>query len=495
MIIFGAGSGETGGTGEASGVGASVAGGAGEVENHSPPVGQQEVGLKVGGRLELMVLAADDPIGVKREALLEEEDMETRFEEDDVFEPGNESILDITTEEDSANAETDLSRKRAPPSSTPIVLGRSYGTVRAARRAASCGRPLNPSPVTVELVDTGSFITDGDERILHCNLEHNLKDRLNKTLSFDPQRCWCNTCPGGGHNALAGREGGPVVIVAADQTFPACLPSGSGGKECVRVIRVEDGSLLEIAHALADAIKGHKLISGTIILLGSLSYLANVGTAQYITDWVRSRWWLKERFGSDTLVMPLAPVPVGGLCGCSTVRALVETLTWFSSLSTTEAVLMKGTHSLFMHKFLGRTGGRGWANGRQSMRVPANLDTKAFVSLVSEGWGCLPDGIPPLPPAAEKELILPMLTCLNDAFGLNLDLELNFARGLKDIRTGAKLSNSKLHVAVVGGSNADRLAEALIKDGLTELGRARMAANERSCGGSGGQVGGTGSKS
>ena len=92
-----------------------------------------------------------------------------------------------------------------------------------------------------------------------------------------------------------------------DQAFPACLPE-TDGNECVRITRVEDGSL----HALADAIGGTALVKGTVFLIGLLSHLSTVGTGQYITDWVRTRHWLRTRFGEHCMVLPLLPVLVQG---------------------------------------------------------------------------------------------------------------------------------------------------------------------------------------
>ena len=189
--------------------------------------------------------------------------------------------------------------------------------------------------------------------------------------------------------------------------------------ECLRVVRVEDGSLQEVIHALADAVSGGTLVKSTVIALGSISHLAEVGSAQYITDWVRSRHWLKARYGEHIVVIPLIPVMHTGLDGRSTVRALLEVLHWFLSLGDTEAVLMKGIFQKYIETNLARSVGRGWADSRQCLRAPAGLNTKAFVSLVSEGWGCRPDSIPPLLPPAEQEIILSLVAMLNDAFCTN----------------------------------------------------------------------------
>ena len=143
------------------------------------------------------------------------------------------------------------------------------------------------------------------------------------------------------------------------------------GNECVRIIRVEDGSLQEIVHALADAIGGAALVKGTVFLIGSLSHLSTVGTGQYITDWVRTRHWLRSRFGEHCMVLPLLPVLVQG-GGMSTVRSVIETLHSFAALNATEAVLMKGIFHNFINTHLPRMMGQGWADGCQVLRVPGH---------------------------------------------------------------------------------------------------------------------------
>ena len=254
-----------------------------------------------------------------------------------------------------------------------------------------------------------------------------------------------------------------MVLVGSDQCFPACLPAGDG-EECIRVVRVEDGSLQEVTYALADAIGSTDLHQGTIFLIGSVTYLSTVGTQQYITDWVRSRWWLKNRFGESCKVLPLVPVAVQGIGGMSTVRSILETLHWFASLKDTEAILMKKHIEYFCATFLtagNSTSETGWANSRQCFRVPAGLDTKASVLLVSEGWGCRPDCIPPLSLAAERKIILSLTEELNSAFDTSLSTELCLERSSADMCSARRHRGLQKLIAVVGGSHAARLSEQL----------------------------------
>ena len=391
----------------------------------------------------------------------EEEDDEILIVDPDI------DLLDSEPElDDSDRSRAAGGLKRGRPGDGPVEpnLGQSYRTIRSARAAASSQTMLNPSPCTVEVGSTGTFAKQGDERILHTNVIHDIKQRVCKSSSYDTSTMMCNTCSPGKHHAFTSRQGGPVAIVASDQSFPACIPATSKDKECIRVMRVEDGSLQEIMYALADGFGNKKLVTGTVIMLGSVTHLARVGTAQYVSDWVRSRWWLRSRLGEDCVVLPAPPVLSGGLEGKSTIRALIETLHWFVSLTATETLLMRGilTHILStqLQKGVGVL-----MNDRQTFQVPAGIDTKTHVSLVSVGWGARPGALPPLSKAAESILLKELTKLLNNSFGLGLCEHPLTERLLSDIR-GAKLDDYLLkRIVVVGGSHAARLAAALEREG------------------------------
>jgi len=436
--------------------------------HHQSISGDSAPGAGSMSEAEKVVKAGGDSKVIKSELLEYMEGVEE--EEEEVFANGQD-VDELLNSEEGGPQDTQGPGSQAHSASgggpaRVLSLGTAYGTVRAARRAASCWRQLNPAPARVESVSTGTFTSEGDERILHANVEHNLRLRVSRTLSFDPLSGKCNTCLGGGHAALSAVGGGPIVLVTTDQSFPPVLPAKSDtGKECVRICRTEDGSLQEAIHTLADAIGRHKLTPGSIILLGSMAHLSAVGTAQYTTDWVRSRWWIRERFGEHILVLPLTPVLLGGAKGHSTVRSIIETLSWFNSLNATETVLMKGINSMVLGTQFSGARGRCWANDRQCLRVPAGIDSKATITMVSEGWGSRPDAVPPLSPAAELEIIHSLLRNLEDAFTLNLDCNPLMDRCLSSIREKAKLKKLCVACAVVGGSHARRLADAIEETG------------------------------
>ena len=340
------------------------------------------------------------------------------------------------------------------------VLNRAYIAVQAARRAASSARPLNPTPTSTARISMGTLYPARDDRSTRTSITSNLGQRLNWSSSFGRPDGLCGTCVGGRHAAFKAVGGGPVALVATDQCFPACLPAAGG--ECLRIVRVEGGALREIVLALADCIGGNALVKGTVILIGSVSHLADVGTAQYALDWVRSRQWLLERYGTDNVVvLPVAPVPIDGIEGASVIRSQLEITHWFASMDSTEALLGKKSMQHFANLHLGKKAQGVDMNERQCLRLPVSLDSRGSSTFVSEGWGSRPDGVPPLPRAAEQALVLPLLADLNQSFGLALDENPSFERSLAALHELMQTRAAELNYLVIGGSHADRLADAL----------------------------------
>ena len=449
----------TDGTGEASGSGLARAP-ASASTGHTSTANL----TRTRGDLERRITLAEEPLKVKTELMDTTEpyrvtinrpatnssdvidiDLGTDFL-DDVFDP---------------DANTDRNTVQDSSKNISSVFGRGYLAAKTARRAVSSLRQLNPTPCRTELVGTGSFLIEGDDRIRRTKLANCLTSRISTSRSFDPATGSCVSCLGGGHKALVASGGGVVAFIASDQCFPACLPVPRGGGECLRVVRVEDGSLRDITLALADSIGKAILTSGTVVCLGSASHLASVGTAQYIQDWVRSRWWIRERLGEATMVLPLAPIPVAGIQGRSLVRSLIEVTNWFLTLESTECILTRNVHNLFLSTYLARGTGEGWANERLCFRLPVSLDSHVYVNTVSEGWGSRPDGIPPLSQAAEEELVGPLLKVLKNSFGIELCQYPCFERDMAVVkeRVGADLDDA--HYLVLGGSHASRLANSL----------------------------------
>ena len=82
------------------------------------------------------------------------------------------------------------------------------------------------------------------------------------------------------------------------------------------------------------------------------------------------------------------------------------------------------------------------------------------------GVGCRPDAIPALSPAAEQAIVLSLIAMLNDAFGTNLSMEPLLYRKVTDWKEAVTVQAKKQFIAVIGGSNANRLAESMEQTGM-----------------------------
>ena len=118
----------------------------------------------------------------------------------------------------------------------------------------------------------------------------------NITSSFDTGSLVCKTCDlKPDHKILVSNKAldpdpqqDPVVFVLSDQSFPACFPAGGEGN-CLKIIRLEDGSLSDLTAVFLDTVANYAIPAGSVVLIHSLSYLTWVGPAAYAEDFVRAR--------------------------------------------------------------------------------------------------------------------------------------------------------------------------------------------------------------
>ncbi len=139
-------------------------------------------------------------------------------------------------------------------SKTQTSLRVGYHQCKVARRGRVCKEVFD---ISVERVGTkfsvnpdhlSSFDQQFDNAIENCFIgtHNNPSCKQNISCTFDPRDLSCVVCPDS-HSALVSREGGktPITLVLSDQSFPPIIEGGEG-ENCVRILRVEDGSLGEI---------------------------------------------------------------------------------------------------------------------------------------------------------------------------------------------------------------------------------------------------------
>jgi len=143
----------------------------------------------------------------------------------------------------------------------------------------------------------------------------------------------CTICNTPHHITVQHGRDEPLIFTACDQNFPGNV--GGGGGNCIRSVRVEDGSLPEITELLMDVLNTFGGVpSNTIILLGSASHLLRSGSSGYVMEWLDSAARLTQRWNS-VRVCPLVPILLENSPG-TLFRSICETSAAFDLLFGTD---------------------------------------------------------------------------------------------------------------------------------------------------------------
>ncbi len=143
----------------------------------------------------------------------------------------------------------------------------------------------------------GTFSSDPRHSL--ATQRHIFEKGINICTSFNPSTMSCNTCTDFEHPVLQrmGSKGQDIIepkcFVLGDQCFPPVLPSGGEG-DCLAIILIENGTLMELADSFLDLAKGYDMPVGSVVVLSSVSLLARIGTAAYAEEVVRAFARIRE---------------------------------------------------------------------------------------------------------------------------------------------------------------------------------------------------------
>jgi hypothetical protein len=91
-------------------------------------------------------------------------------------------------------------------------------------------------------------------------------------------------------------DASPIVFVLADQCFPPVLaPEGEG--ECIKIIRIEDGEIMELLDAFFEITKGFVIPAGSVVVLFSAYHRAMRGTEAYAAEFASAKKRLDHIMG------------------------------------------------------------------------------------------------------------------------------------------------------------------------------------------------------
>ena len=284
-------------------------------------------------------------------------------------------------------------RSESPKQQDTQTTSRVYKTVRAAKLASMTCRSLSTAG-TRPLSPVGSFANPKDGRDSRAFNINSFIARRNISASFDLESLKCITCPLKPDHVVLYRElkehcHYPVVFVICDQSFPASFPTGGEG-ECLKIIRVEDGSLAELTTVFLETIRPYSVPAGSVVMIHSLSHLAWVGAAAYTEDLVRSRQQITATYRSGISVIHGVPLLNNGSVNVTLVNDLKIVMSWYNAVRhPAERDIISARVSA-----LNMISGASPAEGGQPMALPsASAVLHSQIASSVSGQPTAPDGI------------------------------------------------------------------------------------------------------
>jgi len=254
------------------------------------------------------------------------------------------------------------------------------------------------------------------------------------------------------------RDGSGMVVLVGDQNFVSTL---SGKNSCVPIIRLEDSSLEELFDLIIEIFDRTPLPPGTHFLVGSVSYLAQVGTGKYTQEWQKLFQALSNRWRQAT-TGPLFPVLRETSPG-STTTVITELKHWLDSAYGTSISYPRSAWDKLM-EILSRGQGDTTTLGHTvsyTISVPESLTDRTLVPIRYHYSSSLA-ATTPFGGEATNELLGTLIEQLSENFNLNAHPS-DFLAGEPAMLESASITNTDFTIIVVGSSHCRRIAAELRK--------------------------------
>jgi hypothetical protein len=189
-----------------------------------------------------------------------------------------------------------------------------------------------------------------------------------------------------------------------------------------------------------------------------MSHLAKNGLNFYAPILVETMTRLAGKMGPGINVIPLLPVPVGGIGSETLIRDMMDLDSWIVSTGAGQASDSRDT---FWRVVLGAgRGGRRVYTSTSPLSLPGGLKNPRIRPFVSGAFaGTIPAEILPLEPEEERAIVGSMLTELNEKFCVGLDPNPSL-----DCSTPPSLTaHNAGRTVFIGGSN--QIAKAAAENG------------------------------
>jgi len=352
----------------------------------------------------------------------------------------------------------------------PRMFGRGYIQCKSARieRLGSSATEVTPGvdlgktvPANLEKIGNLDLSTDTD--LLNTFRGSRVTSRgevVNQTISFtfDPATLICTACKK--PHSIIPTDGSELAVMVGDQNFVSTL---AGSSSCVPVMRMEDPTLAELVEITMEVFDRCPLPHGTVFLIGSTSYLCEVGSTIYAQEWVKLGKDMKQRW-MHTRVGPLPPI-LRESTPASTTKVIVEIHHWFNRIYGSDTVFMKSAWEKVIAILSENTDQTLDLANRETYRIalPISITSTTLTHYRFTASSSLP-ATAIFSREATDELVHALLTQLSTKIGCNAHPEDILAREPAELE-GVENNNTK-KIVVCGGSNCKRLAAYLTTLGI-----------------------------
>ena len=276
------------------------------------------------------------------------------------------------------------------------------------------------------------------------------------SLSFNAVTLECLACPVK-HRI---HEGAPLAFLLCDQACPASLASSSG--LCIRVVRMEDASLLELVDYFCKLLGGTNFGMGGVVIVSSASHLGLVGTQAYIEDLLSVAGRVRVTFREKFQVAAGPPLLFGGTSDSGLLRSICEVAGWAKCVKSGR-FRVPDTHEAAIAVMTEGFDGEWAACPPCSFRLPSTFEPGAKrESWQSKNW-LFPPSTKPLSAAGERAIVAALRKELEEKMAITVDVTGDRLRALPTEET---IDAVKKKFVVVGATHAANLAKALASLGL-----------------------------
>jgi hypothetical protein len=185
---------------------------------------------------------------------------------------------------------------------------------------------------------------------------------------------------------------------------------------------------------------GGCLPHGSVILLGSLAQLADLGTELYAQELVRILSDLNGKLGAGVSIVPYIPVPIAGIQSAELVARLADLDSWIITAMPQPNIALPDSRNNLWSIFndaslLGKL--HTFCTSSKHMEMPHSIRNSRRGMFAAGGVDKLPKWIPPLLAAQEKLVLGQLILDLNKFYFLNLDVNFPLMRGAGATLPGA----------------------------------------------------------